>query len=305
MQSFLLTGFLFLALAGGQQAQAQLEDDDLLAGGPQTEATLIAESKDIQPGKPFTVALRLTLEKDWHVYWRNPGDSGSATHIAWQLPAGFKAGAIQWPSPHRFIAPGLVSYGYENEVWLLSQITPPANLTPGQPVTLAANVDWLICSEQCVPQKKILGLLLNVSKDAPTPDESYKAQFATARSLLPLPMSQTGFAVRADQPTTAKSKPAKASVNLRFAPAAKTSLTADQLKQLSFYPADESTLTHTAVQKVIKEGSSYRVPLLTSEYATEPLKRLRGVLIAPSDKANALARGIWIDVPITTSPAKP
>ncbi len=294
----------FVVLAAVKPAQAQLEDEPTM-GGPQTEAELVPESKTIRPGQPFTVAVHLTLEKDWHIYWRNPGDSGAATHINWVLPPGFKAGAIQWPNPHRFVADSLVAYGFENEVWLLTQITPPATLTLGKPVTLAANVDWLICSNQCVPQKKTLGLTLGVASETPVPDESVKAQFAGARALLPVISTAAGFTVSADQPAASLTKPAKASVNLHFVPPTELTLGPDQLHQIYFYPADESTMSHPVAQKIVKEGNGYSLPLLTSEYATDPLKRLRGVLIAPissTTAANVLSKGIWIDVPVTTIP---
>lgn len=310
LPSFLVASAFFLG-AASRPARAQYGDGSPRGGlgidrqsGPQTEADLVAESKTIRPGQPFTVALHLTLEKDWHIYWRNPGDSGAATRLTWTLPAGFKAGATQWPTPRRFVADSLVAYGFENEVWLLTEITPPATLPPGKAVTLSANADWLICNNQCVPQKKTLDLTLNVSPDTPLPDEGVKANFAAARAHLPIPALAAGFSVSANQPAASLAKPAKASLNLRFVPPAKSPLSAAQLPQLYFYPADESTLSHPLAQKVLKEGPGYRLPLITSEYAEAPLKRLRGVLIAPTTGTptpNALSQGIWIDIPITTT----
>ena len=40
------------------------------------EAELIAQKTAFVPGADNVVALRLTLDKGWHTYWRNPGDSG-------------------------------------------------------------------------------------------------------------------------------------------------------------------------------------------------------------------------------------
>ncbi len=63
------------------------------------EAELVAAKTALVPGEPITVALRLVLEKGWHTYWRNPGDSGLPTTLAWTLPAGIEAGPIEWPAP--------------------------------------------------------------------------------------------------------------------------------------------------------------------------------------------------------------
>src|SRR5690349_11855167 len=53
------------------------------------DAELVSEVESIQPGQPFWVALRLKMEEHWHTYWQNPGDSGLATKITWNLPEGF------------------------------------------------------------------------------------------------------------------------------------------------------------------------------------------------------------------------
>ena len=45
---------------------------------PHSRAELIAERTALEPGQTVTVALRLQLEEHWHVYWKNPGDSGMA-----------------------------------------------------------------------------------------------------------------------------------------------------------------------------------------------------------------------------------
>ena len=59
------------------------------------KARLISEVNSIQPGKSFWVAVCLTMDKNWHIYWKNPGDAGLSTKIKWTLPEGFKGGDIQ------------------------------------------------------------------------------------------------------------------------------------------------------------------------------------------------------------------
>lgn len=86
---------------------------------------LIHENSSIQANHPFWVAIRLNVQDGWHSYWKNPGDAGMAPAIEWDLPAGFKASAIEWPYPHKFTLNSTIGYGYEGEVLLLAQITPP------------------------------------------------------------------------------------------------------------------------------------------------------------------------------------
>ena len=53
------------------------------------KARLISETSAIAPGQSVWVALELNIRDGWHTYWRNPGDSGQATTLKWQLPPGF------------------------------------------------------------------------------------------------------------------------------------------------------------------------------------------------------------------------
>ena len=40
------------------------------------EARLVASVSTIQPGVPFTLGLQFTIDRTWHTYWANPGDTG-------------------------------------------------------------------------------------------------------------------------------------------------------------------------------------------------------------------------------------
>src|SRR5579884_501869 len=157
---------------------------DLPAPGELVQARLVAESASLAPGKTLWVALHLTVKPGWHVYWRNPGDSGLPTEIAWHLPPGFSAGAIDWPAPQRFVVGGLANYGYTGTADLLVPIAVPATL-PGGPLTLRAEASWLVCAEICIPGGAKLALDLAPGTGAPDPDAA--ALFAAARRRLPQP----------------------------------------------------------------------------------------------------------------------
>ena len=155
------------------------------AGAPIAAASLVAETPDVVPGRPFDVALRLTLPAGWHTYWRNTGDAGSPTAIAWTLPAGFAAGPLSWPTPSRFVSGPVVSYGLAGDVWLLTRITPPADLAPGTTATLTAAADWLVCADICVPEAATLTLRLPVAATARPAEPATGDAFAAARRALP------------------------------------------------------------------------------------------------------------------------
>ena len=256
---------------------------------PHSDAVLLSENTTIRPGVPFTVALRLRMEPHWHSYWRNSGDSGLPTTIRWKLPPGFRAGAIQWPYPQRIETLPLVTYGFENEVWLLTQITPPASLPKGKRVALQASAKWLVCKEECVPAQADLSLSLPVSAAPRTANMRWRAAFARARATLPVaPASVKLRAMRA----------AKGKGLILFVQAPPGREKAIQGAQ--FFAGETAVMAHAAKQKVERAGPVFRITLAASEYAAAPPKRLRGVLVAPKGQAwnKAGARALSVDVAV-------
>src|ERR1700723_2341481 len=149
------------------------------------KARLVSEMSAIAPGQSFWVALEFDIRDGWHTYWRNPGDSGQATTLKWQLPPGFKAGDIVWTTPHRFEIPPLVNYGYAKHAVHLVNITGPKDLRPGTPVVLAAKASWLVCSDVCIPEDAQLQVTLPVNAQPGAVDQADAALFTAARGELP------------------------------------------------------------------------------------------------------------------------
>jgi thiol:disulfide interchange protein DsbD len=154
---------------------------------------LVPEAGSVAPGGTLWVDLHLDIAPGWHTYWRNPGDSGLPTEIAWTLPAGFSAGEIAWPVPERFVLGTIGNYGYHGSADLLVPIATPANLDPGGSVHLEANANWLVCSDICIPGEAKLTLDLPVGATPPAGDPSVAALFAAVRGSLPQP---AGFETR-------------------------------------------------------------------------------------------------------------
>ncbi|MCB9058344.1 MAG: thioredoxin family protein [Calditrichae bacterium] len=165
------------------------------------EAQLVTDVMSIMPGTKINMALRLKMDRGWHTYWLNPGDSGLPTEIQWTLPDGFSSSEINWPLPEKIDTPPLVTYGYHDEIYLFSTIAVPADLKAGNTITIAARVDWLECEEVCIPGGVDLKIDLPVKENAPVPDEQWSKIFADARTKLPLESSEWKFAVSAKDST--------------------------------------------------------------------------------------------------------
>src|SRR5215471_6618098 len=145
-------------------------------------AELLADTTAIVPGKPFTVGLLLRMAPGWHTYWKFSGDAGLPTELKWKLPPGWKIGEIQWPIPLKTIDPGdIETYGYENEVLLIQEITPPSKLNDSS-AKLSIEANWLVCEKICIPGSATLQLDLPV---ASTSQPANTDVFARYRRLLP------------------------------------------------------------------------------------------------------------------------
>ena len=50
----------------------------------QVRAELVAHAPGgVVPGQPLWLGLKLEHKPHWHTYWKNPGDSGLPTTLAW------------------------------------------------------------------------------------------------------------------------------------------------------------------------------------------------------------------------------
>ena len=287
-----MTALALLFVLQPARAQSEGEAPSADDSSPHSEAQLVSEKEGVRPGSPITVALRLQMEEGWHSYWKNPGDSGEPTSIEWALPDGFTASAIKWPYPHRIEAGPFTSYGYSDEVLLLSTVTPPEDLEPGTSVTLEGKSKWLICAEVCLPAEEQISLTLPVRGQEPPPS-SWKEPIAAARAKLPKQIPE--WDVRATR--------SAGSYALKITPPEGRS---PELEGAYFFSAKKAVLAHAAPQPVSRAEGSYLIALQQSEYAQKPAERLRGVLVTPDGQAwsdDGAVRALAVDVPVEEAQA--
>ena len=246
---------------------------------PHGTLELIAEKDWITAGHPFNVALRFELEKGWHVYWVNPGDSGEPPRVTWDLPAGIKAGAIEWPAPRRLGTPTIVDYGYQDGVTLVVPMRADATLSSQNPAQISANIKVLVCREMCIPGKAQVSLALPV-KPQPPPANSQSIHFFTeARKAWP-------------QPALASWKFSISQTNDSFV------LTANLGRKITdaiFFPLAESQISNAAPQTLVPTATGFTLTLRKSEQLLKPIARLKGVLVLSGEQPYS------IDVPIGKS----
>lgn len=141
--------------------------------GPKpVQAELLANVAKIRAGDAFTVGVLLKIDTDWHIYWKNSGDSGLPTSVRLTFPDGFRVGPVLWPVPVSFSrSGGIIDYGYEKSVMLLSEVEAPSKLSHGSAIPIRAEVSWVSCEEICIPGGSNLEMTLPVGDSTQSANE--------------------------------------------------------------------------------------------------------------------------------------
>lgn len=226
-------------------------------------ARLVPEATSVAPGGTLWVDLHLDIAPGWHTYWRNPGDSGLPTEIAWQMPAGFSAGDILWPVPEHFVQGNIGNYGYSGSTDLLVPIAAPANLSPGTAVRIEASASWLVCSDICIPGEATLALDLPVG--AAAADVAAAPLFAAARTRLPQPANfPTRFTVSAKELRLIVPREALAGI---------------ERPTISFFPVTANVIDAAAEPKQERRGDTIEIVAIRASGPSATLPdKLAGVL---------------------------
>ena len=171
---------LFMAIAWQATVYA-LENTDGNPNDPLVKIRLLPERATIKPGDELWIGTEQSITLHWHTYWKNPGDSGTATSITWDLPEGFEISDIYWPTPEKLPYGPLLNYGYEDKVILLQKLKTPDTLPEGQ-ITLTANIELLVCKEECIPEYGTYTITFNGPNAAAEDNSNY---LKAAREKLP------------------------------------------------------------------------------------------------------------------------
>jgi thiol:disulfide interchange protein DsbD len=263
------------------------------------KATLLADTSAIIPGKPFTAGLLLRMAPGWHTYWKFSGDAGLPTEIKWKLPAGWKVGEIQWPIPLKTNDPGdIQTYGYQDEILLMQEITPPAKIDIA-PVKLSAEANWLVCEKICIPGGANLELELPTASSAgaataagsTTADPKNTDLFARYRRLLPQKFPDSKTAIPSWSRVGSDLHLKLASVNLANYPT------------VDFYPLPQGTTVvgHPSAESRKANEITFRIPI---ESPDKNLSSMPGLVVF-SKSPNGNDRTAWQIEASIVAAAKP
>lgn len=247
--------------------------------GRNTAIELIADKDAAVAGETLNLMVRVRIRDHWHIYWKNPGDSGEAIRLKWALPNGVTLGEINWPTPKRLPFGPLVNFGYEKEARFTIPATLPQNLS-GTNITFAAKAEVLVCEEICIPEYEDLTLTLPVATSS-QPDNKF--HFNAAFDALPSGTDNVGKYYEAADgnfvlmvPTTVNMKPD------------------------SIFPEEWGVIDNAAAQQVVEKRGWYYV---TVKRGTRSLDGMDNMMFVVRD-AQGLGTALMTDkipVPVETN----
>jgi thiol:disulfide interchange protein/DsbC/DsbD-like thiol-disulfide interchange protein len=274
--------FLLMSFAAPSLAAA--------AGGLHTSVRAVADVRSLRPGGMFTVGVLVAMRPGWHTYWSNPGESGIATSVAWDLPSAIEAGPIQWPLPEKNIESGdILTYGYSGVTMLLVPMRAPATLRPGSTVTLKGTVSWLECEHVCVPGSGTVSVTLPVRAETPAADHA--DLFARYRSRVPAPFPAAG--------TPALTHEISGRTLLLIVRAAEgTSFAADS-SVADFFPETVDDITVGRARATVTGHEARLAMALSSSGAHSGARTVRGIILYRL--AGGMRQAYEIEVPVPAS----
>jgi thiol:disulfide interchange protein/DsbC/DsbD-like thiol-disulfide interchange protein len=291
----------FVGLLGsGENVRAQIpaasEPIKVAVSGPLrvdfVEVELVANVLQANPNRPLLLGLRIKHDLHWHTYWKNSGDSGLPTQMAWNAAPGWKIGAAQWPTPERIGVAHLANYGFEGEIILPveARAVDPALVKNGTQ-KFEVNAQWLACKEVCIPGEAKLMIELPTAGAEIRPSK-FVPLFAAMDKITPKGASLVAK-LYANPPTTPNPK-----VTLLIPHGLPDSILLAATK-VEFFPAIETWVMPAAAQAIVMDGKNLRVDLTLAENAAKPtLDQFKDLGVLQIDEQYFSVSASLIDSPL-------
>ena len=192
------------------------------------------------------IGIRMDMQKNWHTYWKNPGDSGGPIKVNWSHNDNISISELYWPTPSLIPYEPLMTYGYKNFVIFPFEIINSNNKNS----FIEASIDFLICDDVCVPEKAFIKTnLQDIKTDSSLHDWFLKVPAQT------LPV---------------KASLEKDFINIRFS-------SPFNVTSAIFFVDNQDIVEHASDQILSKEENNYllKVKKIADE---EPFANLSGVI---------------------------
>ena len=255
---------IFMLLAVNTHAFAQDENEQLV------KIRVLPGKGQISAGEEIWIGIEQSITPQWHTYWQNPGDSGTAPRHDWTLPKGFEIGTIQWPTPKKIPYGPLLNYGYEDRVILLQKLKAPETL-PASPLTLSVDVELLVCKEECIPEYGTYEITLN-GADAGLEDNT--AYIEAAKKKLPQKANWKASFSEDEK-----------DLILTFSNAPAETFSQAVLESAEFMPIDWGIVSNPAQAELMLEKGEITLKQKKGDRNLDEIKNINGLLVFETEDA--------------------
>lgn len=135
------------------------------------EVSLYTNYNDINPKQNLEVLIKFTMKNGWHIFSQQPGDIGLPTTVDWKIPLSFELSEQSWSLDEKFVNEDIVQYGYSKTAYYKAVIIPSGDVF--NKVRLEAEINWLACKDECIPEKTTFYLDMPVTGNDLRPTQQW------------------------------------------------------------------------------------------------------------------------------------
>lgn len=250
------------------------------------------QTTTVRPGSEVEGIIQMSLDPDWHLYWKNPGETGLAPSFTWTLPPGVTIKEVLWPAPTLIHSGSNLFYGYEkNPKWIVRLAFDEKIEETALSVSL--NVFWISCNGSCEPSNQQVTKTFAISKNAP-PVPQNDATIIQAKELIPIPLASAHVIVDREKFSIQLLIPNKA---------------VEPLSSVIFFPEVQGLFSVDMLPSFQQQGENLTLILHFSRDGEKILQqtgRLQGVvqLLFKNNQPSSYSIDVPLESPrITTTPA--
>ena len=227
------------------------------------DVSLVKYTSNNSQADELFIGIKMDMQKNWHTYWKNPGDSGGPIKVSWNLPDGVAVSDIYWPTPKLIPYSPLMTYGYKDFVIFPFKVTYESF---NELKNIKADIDFLICDDICVPEKAQI--------DTSFEKIPYSQELKKWINKVP----NVTFPILANQNED--------NLQLRFS-------FNDDIENIYFFIDQQDIVLHSKVQNLSKEKDNWLLSIST-ENNPKHNEKLKGVIVI-NDESYLIDSDLSID----------
>jgi thiol:disulfide interchange protein DsbD len=139
----------------------------------------------------FDIITKVEIKDDWHLYWKNPGDTGEPSTLTFNFSPFLSEQNSKQSYPYKKTFDDIItSYVYKNVFYFKHSFNKEINTT-GNEVSFNATFKYSACKEECIPgEVNVVGNIINSNK--PMPNILYENTLKDAYKTFPKKINSVG-----------------------------------------------------------------------------------------------------------------